>query len=119
MSDTDDIRALTARVREFAERRDWSQFHDPKNLVMALASEVGELSALLRWVSNRDADSAVGGELRERVLAEVGDIGILLLTLCDRSGINLGRAIDMKLAMNEQRYPVDLSAGRAERPNGV
>jgi NTP pyrophosphatase (non-canonical NTP hydrolase) len=116
MSELDSLSALTARVRDFGARRAWAQFHDPKNLVMALASEVGELSGLFRWVSNRDADAAARGEMRSRLEAEIGDVGILLLALCDRAGVDPGVAINQKLALNEQRYPVDLSAGRAERP---
>ena len=111
-----DIRALTAKVRAFNELRDWSQFHDPKNLAMALASEVGELNALLRWVRNEDSDAAVRGDLRDQLIAELGDVGILLLSLCDRAGVDLVTAIESKLRLNDERYPVDVSHARAERP---
>jgi NTP pyrophosphatase (non-canonical NTP hydrolase) len=116
MTSTDSLRELTQRVREFRDQRTWERFHDPKNLVMALSSEVGELSALLRWVDNADADDRVRGELRGRFVAEVGDVGILLLGLCDRAGIDLGEAVSSKLLANEGAYPVDAASGRAERP---
>jgi NTP pyrophosphatase (non-canonical NTP hydrolase) len=100
----------------FANWRDWSRFHDPKNLVMALSSEVGELSALLRWIENNESDSAVRGELRERFEAEVGDVAIVLLTLCARAEIDLGTAVVDKLLENDKHYPETLASGKPERP---
>ena len=81
-----DIEALIADLRQFVAERDWSQFHDPKNLVMLLASEVGELVAEYRWVAGdaADAHSRDDGAARERIVDEVGDVGIALLLLCDR-----------------------------------
>jgi len=118
MTNTDSLRELIQRVRQFRDERDWAQFHDPKNLVMALSSEVGELSALLRWVDNADADSKVRGELRDRFVAEVGDVGILLLGLCDRTGVDLGEAVVAKLVANAGAYQIQASSGAAERPTG-
>lgn len=117
MSDTNDIRELTRLVRDFADRRDWAQFHDPKNLAMALASEVGELNALLRWVRNEAADEEVKRQpMREKIRSEIGDIGILLLELCSRAEIDLGQSVRSKLELNGARYPESVSRGRAERP---
>lgn len=106
------------RLREFVEARHWDQFHDPKNLVMALTSEVGELAAEYRWVSNAESDSISRTEpARGRIVAEIGDVGILLLLLCDRLGVELADAVDEKLKLNELRYPLELSKGRASRPD--
>ena len=54
MSEFDDLRDL---LREFAVERDWEQFHDPKNLAMAVASEAGELLAEFRWLTPGEANS--------------------------------------------------------------
>src|SRR6478752_344932 len=115
-----DIEALVGELRAFVAERDWSQFHDPKNLVMLLASEVGELVAEYRWVAGdaADAHSREAGAARERVVDEVGDVGIALLLLCDRTGIDLGEAVAAKLAKNRGRYPVETARGKAERPEG-
>jgi NTP pyrophosphatase (non-canonical NTP hydrolase) len=108
---------LTAALRKFAADRDWQQFHDPKNLAMLVASEAGELLAEYRWVRGEDADArSREPEPRARVAAEVADVGIALLLLCDRIGLDLGQAIEQKLAANAARYPVDRARGRAERP---
>src|SRR6188508_2764160 len=108
---------LTAALRTFVAERDWAQFHDPKNLAMLVASEAGELVAEYRWVRGADADThSRAPEPRARVADEVADVGIALLLLCDRIGLDLPQAIADKLARNAARYPVDASRGRPDRP---
>ena len=78
----DRLGGLLKDLRRFVTRRDWAQFHDPKNLAMAVASEAGELLAEYRWVGNSAADNwsqDLGN--RARVSAEVADVGIALLLL--------------------------------------
>ncbi|SRR5712691_1877451 len=62
----DRLEALVVELKTFVEEREWSQFHDPKNLAMAIASEAGELLAEYRWISSADADrlGQVGSEMR-------------------------------------------------------
>ena len=112
-----DVEALVADLRQFVAERDWQQFHDPKNLTMLLASEVGELVAEYRWVAGDAADAhSRDAASRARIADEIGDVGIALLLLCDRTGIDLGDAIAAKLAKNRGRYPVETARGKAERP---
>lgn len=114
----DRLQTTLSELREFVKERDWQQFHDPKNLAMAIASEAGELLAEYRWVSNADADRLTEDEkFRSRVVAEAADIGIALLLFCDRVGCDLLNAIRKKMVMNRRNYPADTSRGRAERPN--
>jgi dCTP diphosphatase len=104
---SDRLAALIERLRRFAAARDWEQFHDPKNLAMAIASESGELLSELRWVSNDQADAHTRTtENRDRIESEVADIAILLLLFCERTGIDLLSAISRKIHLNEARYPV-------------
>jgi NTP pyrophosphatase (non-canonical NTP hydrolase) len=113
-----DVDALLAELRQFVAERDWAQFHDPKNLAMLLASEAGELVAEYRWVAGAVADGhSRAPEARARIADEIADVGIALLLLCDRTGIELGDAITAKLAKNRARYPADKSRGKAERPD--
>ena len=107
---------LTAALRKFVADRDWQQFHDPKNLAMLVASEAGELVAEYRWVRGGDADAhSREPAARGRIAAEIADVGIALLLLCDRIGLDLAQAIEDKLARNAARYPVETSRGRADR----
>jgi NTP pyrophosphatase (non-canonical NTP hydrolase) len=98
---------LISAHRTFVAERDWQQFHDPKNLAMLIASEAGELVAEYRWVRGEDADARSRElEVRARIAAEIADVGIALLLLCDRIGVRLEQAIADKLAANGARYPV-------------
>jgi dCTP diphosphatase len=112
-----DLGDVVTALRRFVAERDWQQFHDPKNLAMLVASEAGELVAEYRWVRGEDADAhSQRPEERARIAAEIADVAIALLLLCDRIGLDLGRAIEEKLARNAARYPVETSRGRADRP---
>ena len=112
-----DLEALLSDLRRFVAERDWAQFHDPKNLAMLVASEAGELVAEYRWVRGADADAhSRAPEPRARIAAEIADVGIALLLLCDRIGLDLPQAIAEKVAKNAIRYPVDLSRGRSDCP---
>jgi len=112
-----DIERMVSQLRRFTADRDWGQFHDPKNLAMLLASEAGELTALLRWVPNGEADAFVRSEEhRAEVEAEVADVAIALLLFCDRAEVDLARAVESKIARNAEKYPVELSRGHSRRP---
>jgi dCTP diphosphatase len=114
-----EIEAFVGELRRFVAERDWAQFHDPKNLAMLLASEAGELVAEYRWVAGPEADArSREGTPRARIADEIGDVGIALLLLCDRTGIDLLSAMSDKLAKNRARYPVEAARGKAERPDG-
>lgn len=115
---TDRLEQLRERLRRFTEERDWAQFHNPKNLAMAVVSEAGELAAELRWVEGAQSDDFVRTSPgRERVAHEVADVAIALLLFCDRAGIDLLDAVEGKIEVNAGRYPVEVSRGRSERPD--
>src|SRR5437870_10685376 len=101
----DRLEKVLEELRKFVEEREWQQFHDPKNLAMAIASEAGELLAEYRWVSNAEADGFTKSEAaRRRVAAEAADIGIALLLFCERNGIDLSEAILEKMKTNQKNY---------------
>jgi NTP pyrophosphatase (non-canonical NTP hydrolase) len=111
------LEELLPALRQFVADRDWQQFHDPKNLAMLVASEAGELVAEYRWVHNDHADArSREPEARARIADEAADVGIALLLLCDRIGLDLAGAIQAKIAKNAARYPVETARGRADRP---
>lgn len=94
------------RLRAFAARRDWEQFHNPKNLVMALSGEVGELSALFQWLPLEEAARLEDPVRQAAVEDELADVASYLLLLADRVGVDLLAAVDAKLHRNELRFPV-------------
>jgi NTP pyrophosphatase (non-canonical NTP hydrolase) len=113
---TSDITALQAKILAFARERDWLQFHDPKNLSMAVAVEAGELMEHFRWVRSDESLAVLkDAKTREAIAHEVADVAILLLEFAANAGIDIPRAIDAKMAINAQRYPVEQSRGRADK----
>ncbi len=114
----DRLEEVVRELRTFVAEREWEQFHDPKNLAMAVASEAGELLAAYRWVSNAEADSySKDDSHRKRIAAEVADVAIALLLFCDRIDLDLIEGIEETMAVNRQNYPVEQSRGRWERPS--
>ena len=113
----DRLASVVHELRKFVGERDWAQFHDPKNLAMAISSEAGELVAEYRWIDNRESDDwSHAPDNRRRVGAEAADVGIALLLLCDRVGIDLIDAMRDKIEANRGHYPVGASKGRPYRP---
>lgn len=108
-------------LREFAKRRNWEQFHTPKNLAMALSGEVGELIAELQWLSDHEIGTrlASDGEFRRRVEDELADVMIYLVYLADALRSPLAEVALRKIELNEHRYPVELSSGLAEKHSRV
>ncbi|GHF58959.1 nucleotide pyrophosphohydrolase [Amycolatopsis bartoniae] len=97
---------LVQRLRDFAAARDWEQFHTPKNLVMALSGEVGELTALFQWLTPEESaraleDPALSAEVHD----ELADVTLYLLRLADVLGVDLLTAAAAKIDRNEQRFP--------------
>ena len=118
MSETPPLETVVQRLREFVVEREWGKFHNVKNLSMLLASECGEVLELLRWLDGPEADAQAAGPLAEQLAAELGDVGIAWLLLCDRAGLDPVLCVSRKLERNGVNYPASLSRGRAERPDG-
>jgi dCTP diphosphatase len=109
-----DLIDLRDRLRAFAAERDWDRFHSPKNLAMALAVEAAELLEHFQWLTEEESRSIERGTQGE-VAAEVCDVLFYLVRLADRLGIDLGPAIEAKLAANAARYPADRVRGSARK----
>jgi len=115
MSDTragDRLDQLRAKLRAFVAERDWAQFHNPKNLAMALVAEAGELVEHFQWLTAEQADRLPPETLAE-VEHEMADVLIFLVELADRLDVDLLAAAERKLALNAQKYPVDKARGKA------
>ena len=100
------VESLKVAIRRFAEVRGWEPYHTPKNLTMALASEVGELCDLFRWLTPDESQRATSEPAtREAVADELADIANIVLLLSVHTGIDLSDAIEAKMAKNERKYP--------------
>jgi len=95
----------TKQIRAFSEERDWTQFHDPKSLTLALVGKVGELAELLQWLPANEAAERIAHEpLRQRMAEEMSDVLTYLLRLADVAGVDLAVAASAKLSDSEGRF---------------
>ena len=102
-----DVEELQRKVRSFAESRAWETFHTPKNLSMALAGEAGELLAEFQWLTaNESALDNLSTSQKNAIEMEIADVMIYLVRLCDVLHVDLVRATETKLAINEDRFPL-------------
>ena len=111
---SDSLYDLSHQLAEFARVRDWEQFHSPKNLSMALIAEAAELVEHFQWLTQEDSKNLPMEKLEE-VRMEMADIQIYLLRMAERLGVDLVAAAQEKMAINEQRFPVEKVKGDARR----
>ena len=115
MSD-DSVDALRLELRQFARERDWEQFHNPKNLAMALAGEVGELLEIFQWLTPEEAAAVMDSPRAADVDDELADVAIYLLRLADVLDVDLLEVAHAKLERNRERFPPTQVSGRADVP---
>ena len=104
-STSDSLDTLNQRLLEFAQARDWEQFHSPKNLSMALAGECGELLEHFQWLTEEQS-MALSAEKKREVSLEIADILIYLIRLGERLDIDIVEAANLKTTINEKRFPI-------------
>lgn len=109
-----ELAALLETIYDFYERRDWEKFHSPKNLVMTLASEVGELVDPFRWLTEEQS-YRLDAKTLEEVRDEIGDVFIVLIYLASKLGIDPIAAASNKLAKLEQKYPEEACYGKSSK----
>ncbi len=102
---------LLSKLLAFFQERDWEKFHSPKNLVMDLASEVGELVDPFRWLTEEESKN-LDEKTRASVEDEIGDIFLVLQYLSHKLGINPEKSAHKKLEKIRKKYPADLSRGK-------
>ncbi|KAL5544557.1 hypothetical protein UlMin_008341 [Ulmus minor] len=101
------LHEIRDRLAEFAEVRGWDQYHSPRNLLLALVGEVGELSEIFQWkgevargLPNWTADD------KEHLEEELSDVLLYLVRLADVCGLDLGQAALTKIVKNGRKYPI-------------
>ena len=99
------ITELKKIVEDFVNERDWSQFHNPKNLSMALAIEAGELMDIFKWNTQEECESMMSEKnTRQEATDELADIMIYAIAFANRNNINISNAIDQKMIKNRTVY---------------
>ncbi len=110
------VRELAEVLSAFAEDRDWMQYHSPKNLVMALSGEVGELSEIFQWMTEDASKSASSDpNYAQAIQDELADVLIYLVRLSDVLDVDLNTAVLHKLKTNASKYPVSKARGTSKK----
>jgi dCTP diphosphatase len=109
-----EITGIAKTLDQFAEKRDWNQFHTPKNLVMALSVEVAELVEEFQWLTE-DQSAHLAADKLAKVKDEIGDVFNYLVRLSSKLNIDLISAANEKIVKNEGKYPVDKAKGNAKK----
>ncbi|HWW40117.1 MULTISPECIES: nucleotide pyrophosphohydrolase [unclassified Pedobacter] len=105
-----DIEEITAKLIEFRNERDWEQFHNPKDLALALNIEAGELLEAFLWKNATEAKP-------EKVKEELADVFAYAFLLAEKYGFDVKQIVLDKIQRNAEKYPVDKSKGTATKYN--
>ena len=105
---TCDVDQMIRKIVEFRDKRNWAQFHNPKDLALGLSIEAAELNELFLWKKPEEADPA-------RVREELADVLIFVLMLLEKYGLDLEEMVLKKLAANEEKYPADKARNSAAK----
>ena len=109
---------LINKLRVFSNERDWDQFHSPKNLIMALTSEVAELSDIFQWLSEEQSKiENIDSKSLEKTKEEIADVFLYILRIADKLNIDLEREAVKKIRINAEKYPIELSKGNSVKYN--
>lgn len=109
----EDIRRMQA---EFTDERDWNQFHQPRNLLLAMVGEVGEVAELFQWRGEVAEGLPDWTESeREHLAHELSDVMIYLVELAEKCRVDLPQAVLRKMALNRQKYPASKVQGSAKK----
>ena len=105
-----DIDLITRELIKFRNERDWEQFHNPKDLALAINVEAGELLELFLW---KDAEAVK----KERVREELADVLAFAFLMAEKYGLDIKEIMLEKIRLNGEKYPVDKSKGNARKYN--
>lgn len=105
---SDNINTLIQKLRDFNEERDWEQFHDKKNLSLALSIEASELLECFLWKDGQSVDE-------NKVKEELADVFLYAFMLADKFQLDVLEICKEKMALNAIKYPVEKSKGTATK----
>ena len=109
----DKHKEILAELMRFTEDRDWDQFHDSKNLALAISIEAAELNELFLWKKDAEVETVN----RDRLEEELADILSYSLLLAEKHNIDIYDIIHRKIQRNAEKYPVEKAKGTAKKYN--
>ena len=112
----DNLKSITKKIGHFRDAREWSQYHDPKNLSQALGIEAAELQEIFLWKTPEESRNLSEKDI-SRVEEEIADVFIYLTYLCQEFKIDLFDATLKKIEKNTVKYPTEKSKGSNKKYN--
>ena len=109
-----EIKEIIEKIKNFRDKRDWMQFHDPKNMAVSIILEASELLEHFQWKTKEEVEEYITQHQNE-VQDEIADIALYLFELADNLGVNLISAMEKKLSKNAKKYPVEKAKGNAKK----
>jgi NTP pyrophosphatase (non-canonical NTP hydrolase) len=106
-----DIKELIDLLVRFRDERDWGQFHDSKNLALALSIEAAELNELFLWKKDSDSEQVDRARLKE----ELADVFAYALMLAEKNGLSVSDIVKEKILKNAEKYPVEECKGSSAK----
>ena len=106
-----EILQITKALVDFREERDWKQFHDTKNLAIALSIEVAELNELFLWKTSNESEEVDLKRLKE----ELADVFAYAFLLAEKHQLDVKQIVLDKIARNAEKYPVEKAKGTATK----
>lgn len=110
------LQQLALRLQDFAQQRDWGQFHSPKNLASALIVEAGELLEHFQWLTEEQSRN-LPADKKQAVAYEMADVLLYLLQMATALDVDLIEAANAKVEINAAKYPVEESLGNNHKYN--
>jgi NTP pyrophosphatase (non-canonical NTP hydrolase) len=108
------IEEITNALVKFRDERNWRQFHNPKDLAMALSIEAAEMNELFLWKGTEKEWNEVP---QEELKDELADIFAFAFLIADKFNLDVKEIVMEKIRKNGQKYPVDKSYNSATKYN--
>jgi NTP pyrophosphatase (non-canonical NTP hydrolase) len=105
-----EIKEITNSLVQFRNERDWEQFHNPKDLALALNIEASELLELFLWKSAEEAN-------KDKIKEELADVFAYAFLIAEKYELDVKQIVLDKIKINALKYPIDKSKGTAKKYN--
>jgi NTP pyrophosphatase (non-canonical NTP hydrolase) len=109
-----ELEELTKKILDFRDKRDWRQFHNPKDLALSLVLEASEVLEHFQWKNGSELEKYINSN-KNLIAEELADVLYWVLLMSKDLDINILQALDDKLKINEEKYPIEKSKGKADK----
>lgn len=110
------IMELTKKIISFRDARDWKQFHNPKDIAISLVLEAGEVMEHFQWKNKEEMEKYIISN-KDDIAEELADVLYWILLMSNDLKIDISKALERKLDINEKKYPIEKAKGKHTKYN--